>query len=77
MYIAVEVFFNFQNIKDGKRGISQSLKLFTIDICDKYFFLYNQGKKVDKNISVFLKRRKKEIEKMRLYNILMFAMKAF
>ena len=36
MYIAVEVvFFFFKNIKDEKRGISQSLKLFTIDICDK------------------------------------------
>ena len=46
MYIAVEVFFFFfffflQNIKDEKRGISQSLKLFTIDICDKFFFGYN------------------------------------
>ena len=41
MYIAVEVFFFFfKNIKDEKRGILQSLKLFTIDICDKYF-LYN------------------------------------
>ena len=38
MYIAVEVFFFFKNIKDEKRGILQSLKLFTIDICDKYFF---------------------------------------
>ena len=28
-----------------KRGISQSLKLFTIDICDKYFFMYNFEKK--------------------------------
>jgi hypothetical protein len=35
MYIAV------QNIKDEKRGILQSLKLFTIDICDKYFFYYS------------------------------------
>ena len=42
MYIAVEVFFLY-NIKDEKRGVSQNLKLFTIDICDtgKYFFLYN------------------------------------
>ena len=36
----------------------QSLKLFTIDICDKYFFV-QLGKKVDKNFSVFLKRKKK------------------
>ena len=42
MYIAVEVaLVFFKNIKDEKRGISQSLKLFTIGICDKYFFLYN------------------------------------
>ena len=41
MYIAMEFFF-FKNIKDEKRGISQSLKLFIIDICDKKkFFLYN------------------------------------
>ena len=39
MYIAVEVCFVFLEIKDEKRGISQSLKLFTIDICDKYFFV--------------------------------------
>ena len=32
MYIAVEVCFVFLEIKDEKRGISQSLKLFTIDI---------------------------------------------
>jgi hypothetical protein len=41
-YIAVDFFFFFfLNIKDEKRGISQSLKLLTIDICDKYFFLYD------------------------------------
>jgi hypothetical protein len=41
MYIAVEVlFFIFRMLKDEKRGFSQSLELFTIDICDKYFFLY-------------------------------------
>jgi hypothetical protein len=41
-----------------KRGISQSLILFTIDICDKYFFCIIR-KKVDKNFSVFLKRKEK------------------
>ena len=38
MHIAVEGGF-FWNIKDEKKGILQSLKLFTIDICDKYFFV--------------------------------------
>jgi hypothetical protein len=37
---SVEFFF-FYNIKDEKRGISQSLRLFTNDICDNFFFLYN------------------------------------
>ena len=61
MYIAVEVlFFIFRMLKDEKRGFSQSLELFTIDICDKYFFLYIIiRKKEDKNFSVFLKRKKK------------------
>ena len=47
-------------------------------------FLYNLEKKVDKNVSVFLKRRerrekkkKKDIEKMRLYFILAFIYKTF
>ena len=33
-------------------------------------FFVQLGKKVDKNFSVFLKRKKKDIEKMRLYFIL-------
>ena len=53
-------FLPTQNIKDEKRGISQSLKLFTIGICDKYFFFVLLGKKIDKNFSVFLKRREKK-----------------
>jgi hypothetical protein len=53
---------------------SQSLILFTIDICDKYFFCIIR-KKVDKNFSVFLKRKKKDIEKMGLYFILAFGTK--
>ena len=81
MYIAVDFFFYFQNIKDEKRGISQSLKLFTIDLCDEYFFLYKQGKKVDNNFSVFKKKKKKkkkkDIEKMRLYSILASICKTF
>ena len=32
-------FFFFKNIKDEKRGILQSLKLFTLDICDKNIFV--------------------------------------
>ena len=49
--------------------------MFTIDIYVINIFFVLLGKKVDKNFSVFLKRKKKDIEKMRLYFILAFIFK--
>ena len=51
--------------------------MFTIDICDKKKFFVWLGKKVDKNVSVFIKKKKEDIEKMRLYFILVFICKTF
>ena len=41
----------------------QSLRLFTIDIYVINIFFVLLGKKVDKNFSVFLKRKKRKKEK--------------
>ena len=49
--------------------------LLLIYVINIFFVLL--GKKVDKNFSVFLKRKKKAIEKMRLYFILAFICKTF
>jgi hypothetical protein len=57
--------YNLQN--ENKESVKSKIDY-------KYFFCIIR-KKVDKNFSVFLKRKKKDIEKMGLYFILAFICK--